>query len=166
MDNTINDDKVLFIDLDGTLIQPLGNRTFPKGCWDMELKFDTFEAIKQYKPDLVIIITNQGGIEKGFVNETTFCQKLNYVCACIYDYCHIESTFSYCPTCNSDDNDRKPNPGLINKYIDCYNMNKENCLMVGDREEDMLCAKNAGIKFSNVNQFVKDFLYQRYGNKR
>lgn len=164
MDKTINHNKVLFIDLDGTLIQPLGGRTFPKGCWDMELKFDTFEAIKQYKPDLVIIITNQGGIEKGFVDESTFAQKLNYVCACIYDYCHINSTFSYCSTCNSDDNNRKPNPGLINKYIDCYNMNKENCLMVGDREEDMLCAKNAGIKFSNVNQFVKDFGCQCYGN--
>lgn len=164
MDATQIANKVLFIDLDGTLIQPLGGRTFPKGCWDMELKFDTFEAIKQYKSDLVIIITNQGGIEKGFVDESTFCQKLNYVCACIYDYCHINSTYSYCSTCNNDDNNRKPNPGLINKYIDCYNMNKENCLMVGDREEDMLCAKNAGIKFSNVNQFVKDFGCQCYGN--
>ena len=157
MNATQKHNKVLFIDLDGTLIQPLGNREFPKGCWDMELKFDTFEAIKQYKPDLVIIITNQGGIEKGFVDESTFCQKLNYVCACIYDYCHINSTFSYCSTCNSNDNNRKPNPGLINKYIDCYYMNKENCLMVGDREEDMLCAKNAGIKFMDVEEFTKEF---------
>jgi HAD superfamily hydrolase (TIGR01662 family) len=157
MDATQKHNKVLFIDLDGTLIQPLGNREFPKGCWDMELKFATFEAIKQYKPDMVIIVTNQGGIEKGFVNEHTFYQKLNYICSCIYDYCNIDSTFRYCSTCNSNDNNRKPNPGMINRYIECYNIKKENCLMVGDREEDMLCAKNAGIKFIDVNEFTKEF---------
>lgn len=149
--------KVLFIDLDGTLIQPLENREFPKGCWDMQLKFDTFEAIKQYKPDMVIIVTNQGGIEKGFVNEYTFYQKLKYVCSCIYDYCNINSIFSYCSTCNNNDNNRKPNPGMINKYMKIYNIKKENCLMVGDREEDMLCAKNAGIKFLDVRVFTKMF---------
>ena len=157
MNTTQKYNTVLFIDLDGTLIQPLRNREFPKGCWDMELKFATFEAIKQYKPDLLIIITNQGGIEKGFVNEYSFYQKLKYVCACIYDYCHINSVFSYCTTCNNNDNNRKPNPGMITTYIKLYNIDKNNCLMVGDREEDMLCAKNAGIKLVHVEEFTKEF---------
>ena len=168
MNSTQKHDKVLFIDLDGTLIQPLGGRIFPEGCWDMELKFSTFEAIKQYKPDMVIIVTNQGGIEKGFVDESTFCQKVNYVCACIYDYCHINSTYSYCPYCDTNNEFRKPNPGMINKYIECYNIKKENCLMVGDREEDMLCAKNAGIKFVDVRIFIKQFtnIFKQYASSR
>jgi HAD superfamily hydrolase (TIGR01662 family) len=157
MDATQRLNKVLFIDLDGTLIQPLGDRTFPKGCWDMELKFDTLEAIKQYKPDIVVIVSNQGGIEKGFVNEETFNNKMNYINACIMEYCKVSSTYRYCESCDDNNEFRKPNAGMITKFIDCYNINKENCLMVGDREEDMLCAKNAGIKFSDVNKFIKDF---------
>ncbi len=156
MDATQKHNKVLFIDLDGTLIQPLGNREFPKGCWDMELKFATFEAIKQYKPDMVIIVTNQGGIEKGFVDEGGFCVKVNYILSCLNEYCKVNATYSYCATCNNNDKDRKPNPGMINRYIESYNIKKEDCLMVGDREEDMLCAKNAGIKFIDVNEFTKE----------
>ena len=114
MDATQKFNKVLFIDLDGTLIQPLGNREFPKGCWDMEL-------------------------------------------SCLNEYCNVNATYSYCPTCNNNDNDRKPNPGMINRYIESYNIKKEDCLMVGDREEDMFCAKNAGIKFVDVEEFTKEF---------
>lgn len=164
MDATQKHNKVLFIDLDGTLIQPLGDRTFPKGCWDMELKFPTFEAIKQYKPDMVIIVTNQGGIEKGYVDEGGFCVKVNYILSCINEYCNVNATYSYCPYCDINNESRKPNPGMINRYIESYNIKKEDCLMVGDREEDMLCAKNAGIEFSDVSQFVKDFGCQCYGS--
>lgn len=157
MDATIKHDKVLFIDLDGTLIQPLGDRTFPKGCWDMKLNFNALDAINSYKPDLVIIVTNQGGIEKGFVKEAGFTVKVNYVAACISEYCNVNCTYNYCTSCNIKNKFRKPNPGMITKYIESYNLNKDSCLMVGDREEDMLCAKNADIKFININQFIKEF---------
>ena len=60
--------KVLFSDLDGTLIQTLSGNDFPIACYDMQPRFDTLAAIKLFKPDIVCIITNQGGIEKGFVN--------------------------------------------------------------------------------------------------
>mgnify|MGYP002859771067 CR=1 FL=1 len=60
--------KVLFSDLDGTLIDTLSGETFPKGIWDMKLKFDVIEAIKKLDPDYVFIVTNQGGIEKGFMS--------------------------------------------------------------------------------------------------
>ena len=32
--------KVIFADLDGTLIETLSGETFPKGIWDMKIKFD------------------------------------------------------------------------------------------------------------------------------
>lgn len=37
--------KVLFCDLDDTLIETLSGKTFPKGIWDMKIKFDVLDAI-------------------------------------------------------------------------------------------------------------------------
>lgn len=39
--------KILFCDLDGTLIETLSGKTFPKGIWDMKFKFDVLDAIKK-----------------------------------------------------------------------------------------------------------------------
>lgn len=36
--------KILFADLDGTLIKTKSGETFPKGIWDMEFRFDSAES--------------------------------------------------------------------------------------------------------------------------
>lgn len=41
--------------------------------------------------------------------------------------------------------ERKPNPHAINYLIDKYNMNRDEVIMIGDREIDILAGKNAGI---------------------
>ena len=46
--------KLLITDLDGTLIETVSGNTFPKGIWDMKIKLDVFEAIKNYAPDMII----------------------------------------------------------------------------------------------------------------
>ena len=56
--------KVLFCDMDGTLIETVSGETFPKGIWDMKFKFDVLDAIKNLNPEEIFIVTNQGGIEK------------------------------------------------------------------------------------------------------
>lgn len=69
--------KLLITDLDGTLIETVSGNTFPKGIWDMKIKLDVFEAIKNYAPDDILIISNQGGIEKGFVDREMFEYKFD-----------------------------------------------------------------------------------------
>lgn len=49
--------KLLITDLDGTLIETVSGDTFPKGIWDMKIKLDVFEAIKNYAPDDILIIS-------------------------------------------------------------------------------------------------------------
>ena len=61
--------KVIFADLDGTLIDTILGNTFPKGIWDMRIKFDVLTAIKNYGFEILIIVSNQGGIEQGFVDD-------------------------------------------------------------------------------------------------
>jgi histidinol phosphatase-like enzyme len=78
--------KILFADLDGTLIKTKSGKTFPEGIWDMEFKFEVLDAIKALNPIYVCIVSNQGNIEKGLVNEIFFYSKIDYVSSVIYDF--------------------------------------------------------------------------------
>lgn len=90
--------KILFSDLDGTLIETISGETFPKGIWDMKLRFDVLDAIKKLNPDYIFIVSNQGGIEKGFVNRAHFINKLDYICSSIKEYCNCSCDAMYCMT--------------------------------------------------------------------
>ena len=84
--------KLLITDLDGTLIETVSGDTFPKGIWDMKIKLDVFEAIKNYAPDDILIISNQGGIEKGFVDREMFEYKFDYISNALEDYTDVYDT--------------------------------------------------------------------------
>ena len=58
--------KVVFADLDGTLIETITGHTHPKGVWDVKLKLKTFQAIKEAFPKMkyLFVVTNQGRKKK------------------------------------------------------------------------------------------------------
>ena len=88
--HNMNYHKVLFTDLDDTLIMPIRGIDFPIGCWDIQFNFDTLDFLKKYKSYLVIILTNQGGIQMGYANEYFFRNKLQLVTSCIAEYCNYD----------------------------------------------------------------------------
>lgn len=129
--------KILFADLDGTLIKTKSGKTFPKGIWDMEFRFDVLDAIKKLNPDYILIVSNQGGIERGFVNALNFRAKSEYITRSIREYCGIVCYAMYCETNDKSDTYRKPNTGmlhsLLKKYIgDDFDYIKQKSLMIGD----------------------------------
>lgn len=165
--------KLLITDLDGTLIETTSGDTFPKGVWDMRIKFDVFEAIKNYAPDDIVIISNQGGIEKGFVNREMFEDKLNYVSSALADYTDASVCNYYCDSNDKDNINRKPNTGMIDQYMDYIkfindNVDEENkiiydtILMIGDAsgkegqfsDSDKKTAENFGCEYMDVDDFV------------
>lgn len=166
--------KVLFADLDGTLIETISGDTFPKGIWDMRIRFDVLDAIKQLNPDFVFIISNQGGIELGYVKNMSFVSKCNYVRYIIEDYCgnNIRSAFSYCKSNDKNNPRRKPNTGMIEDfyhgYIEGFDFNKKDALMIGDAsgkegqfsDSDKKTAENFGIDYLDVEDFVKGMRYE------
>jgi DNA 3'-phosphatase len=163
--------KVLFIDMDGTLIQTKSGKTFPEGIWDMEFKFDVLNAIKQLSPEYVCIVSNQGGIELGYVEYMHMVSKMTYVCSVISEYCKIEDRdvqYSFCQFNNKQHPLRKPNTGMLEEYFNlnfnCFakpECSKEEILMVGDAsglpgqfsDSDKKCAENFGIDYLDVNDF-------------
>lgn len=131
--------KLLITDLDGTLIETLSGDTFPKGIWDMKIKLYVFEAIKNYAPDDILIISNQGGIEKGFVDKEMFEYKFDYISSALEDYTNIS---------------------VYNFY--CDNNIYDTIMMIGDAsgkegqfsDSDKKTAENFGCEYMDVDDFV------------
>ena len=50
------------------------------------------------------------------------------------------------PTEKIENSRRKPSPLMINEAVKKYNLVKDKCFMIGDKQSDLLAAKNASIK--------------------
>lgn len=163
MENT----RILFCDLDGTLIDTLSGETFPKGVWDMRFKMDVWEAIKKHSPKYILIATNQGGIESGFVNEDNFVSKMDYISVALKEYTGCDEViYHYCPTNDKGNMDRKPNPrmyiSLFKSFESIYS--KKDCLAIGDAsgkpgqfsDSDKVAAERFGCRYMDVEDFLKD----------
>lgn len=157
----INEKKIVFVDLDGTLTRTATGETFPKGVWDMVLDLEVMGKIGRMRPTAVFIVSNQGGIEKGFVNHRLFEQKFMYIIASLQDICgqHVFVAGRYCPTTKDDDPMRKPNTGMLVAMLEEFqkliqhSFTKEDCLMIGDMETDRQTADNFGIDYMDVAEF-------------
>lgn len=166
--------RVLFADLDGTLITTISERTFPLGIWDMKFRFNTLDAIKNYGFECLVIITNQGGIEKGIVNERNFVKgKMEYVRRSLEEYLGIPVEYEYCPINDKSFAYRKPNTGMLQaaniKYIiKRWHIDADKCdmLMIGDAsglpgqfsDTDRKTAENFGIDYMDIYDFTREYL--------
>ena len=159
--------KVVFCDLDGTLIDTISGETFPKGIWDMKIKIEVLDAIKKLNPEYILIVSNQGGIESGFVDDDNFRAKSGYVAGAIREYCDCKCYAMYCLTNDKSNPYRKPNTkmleDLLERYVgDDFNHIKPKSLMIGDAsgkegqfsDSDKKTAENFGIDYMDVNDFV------------
>ena len=159
--------KVIFSDLDGTLIDTISGETFPKDIWDMKFRYEVLDKIKEVKPEYLLIVTNQGGIENGFISQSDFSTKIECICRTIREYCHCTCYAMYCVTNDKSDPYRKPNirmlHSLLEKYVgDDFDCIKQKSLMIGDAsgkegqfsDSDKKTAENFGIDYMDVNDFV------------
>ena len=101
--------NVIFADLDGTLIDTISGETFPKGIWDMRIKFDVLDAIKKLNPEYILFVSNQGGIESGFVDAQNFRAKSEYVARADGEYCNCKCYAMYCEATDNLDPYRNRN---------------------------------------------------------
>ena len=159
---------IIFSDLDGTLINTISGETFPKGIWDMKLRFEVLDKIKEIKPKYLLIVSNQGGIESGFVDDNNFSAKSEYITRAIWEYCQCEDCYSrYCTTNDKTDKYRKPNVGMLENLLESYvgddfDYIKQKCLMIGDAsgkegqfsDSDKKTAENFGIDYMDVEDFI------------
>lgn len=161
---------VLVFDLDGTLIQTKTRNTFPKGIWDMEIKWEVFDAVIKNCPNMsdFLIASNQSGIAKGFVNKESFYSKILYVKNALIDYIEYKTgkrVMGDCRCCSSGKKshpDRKPNIGMLTgSFVGLQPL--DTVLFIGDAtdakrdfsDSDRKCAENFGCDYCDVRDFVK-----------
>lgn len=155
--------KIVFSDLDGTLILPKSGNTFPMFIGDMDLRIAVIKKIvDEFKPEAIVIVSNQGGIEKGFVGTEYFESKINFVVNAIEEFCirilkHECKVFGmFCPYNNPDNDYRKPNVGMLKLANEKLgNPAKSDCIMLGDMDTDKKTAENFGIEYVDVNDLLK-----------
>ena len=174
----ILDKRVLIFDLDGTLIQTESGKTFPENVSDMKLRREVINRIKPLAERLqnsdhilcVGIISNQGGISLGHVDNIRFIDKMNYVKSCLRDIvgADIELHTYFCSSNDKEDEYRKPNIGYFKTFCEDldflgYHYKNDKMIMIGDAsgkpgdfsDSDRMFAKNCGVEYLDVEDFVK-----------
>lgn len=145
--------KAIFLDRDGTI-------NIDKGYLYKKEEFEFLDkAIEGLKilTDLgyiLIVVTNQSGIARGYYTEEQLEDLNNYMAEELKKYgVEIKKSY-YCPhhaekglgkykvECNC----RKPNPGMVLEGIKEFNVDVENSYIVGDKLSDAEAGIRAGIK--------------------
>jgi D-glycero-D-manno-heptose 1,7-bisphosphate phosphatase len=145
--------KAIFIDKDGTLIRNIPYNVNPEY---VVLEGGVREALRKFKQHhyLLIVISNQSGIAKGFFNE----RDLEPVKQKIQRLFHSENIqideFYFCPhhpdgviteyatACPC----RKPEPGMILEAAVDFNIDLTSSWMIGDILHDIEAGNRAGCK--------------------
>lgn len=154
--------KCFFFDRDNTLIYDEGYTHKKK---DLKWKFGIINIIKQLNEldYLVIVVTNQSGVARGYYNEKKVKLFHEYMNNELKKENAFIDDFYYCPFHKSgigkykkNSIDRKPNNGMLIKAIKKWNINIKKSYMVGDNKSDYLAAKKTNIKFIMAdNQLLK-----------
>lgn len=148
--------KIIFADLDGTLIDTISGETFPKGIWDMKIKFEVLDKIKELQPLALMIVTNQSYIESDFE------LKMEYIHRSINRYTGIISIVSYKKDYKSDNIDMVKDLwfNIQNKWYKHEGITCNDALMIGNASSEEKPnsnkehAKNFGIDYIDVDDFV------------
>lgn len=142
-------EKAVFLDRDGVINHDEGNYT--TSVADFEVITGNIEQLKKWsdKGYGLIIITNQGGVDKGLFTEDQVKGMHQYLQGlCALQGFTIDS-FYYClhhPEITGKCLCRKPGSLMIEKALHHYGLNPSNCVMIGDRDRDIDAAAAAGVR--------------------
>jgi len=130
--------KAVFFDRDGTLCR---DANYLHSWKDFEI-FPDIDSLRRLKEKgyLLIGISNQSGIGRGFVDES-FVREVNQLFIDRYGF----DDFFYCPhtplECCAC---RKPEPGLLHNARLKHRISLKHSFVVGDKDADMLLAHMVG----------------------
>ncbi len=95
---------------------------------------------------LLIIVTNQSGIGRGYYTEDDFQQLTAWMKAELAQQGALIDAVFHCPHIDSDHCEcRKPKPGMLLQAIEKFDVDCDNSWMIGDSERDIEAAVTAGI---------------------
>jgi len=145
--------KAFFLDRDGTLIEENQYISSPEQIEIIDGNFDAIRLMNE-AGYLVIIISNQSGVARGYFKEDTVPIINSSIEKIFADKnCTIDA-FYYCPhfpegivpeysiICDC----RKPKTGLIKQAEKDFDIDLSKSYFIGDRLTDVQCGRNAGME--------------------
>jgi D-glycero-D-manno-heptose 1,7-bisphosphate phosphatase len=140
--------KALFLDRDGVINHDPGDYTM--SLEEFIILPTVIDALKhaQYKGYLIIIITNQGGIAKDLYTHDTVAIMHDFLRRTCQDSGVEINHIFYSPHHPEFGNSlsRKPERLLMERAIARYHIDPERSVMIGDRERDIQCAAQVGVR--------------------
>lgn len=150
--------KALFLDRDGVINKEIHYlfRIEDFVFIDGILEICDFYQKRGY---VLIVVTNQAGIAKGFYSEDDYHKLTDWMLqkfsqkgitiGKVYHCPHFPEITGECMC-------RKPNPGMILQAQREFNLDLQNSILIGDKQSDLEAATNAGVgHYYHINDILK-----------
>ncbi len=143
----------VFLDRDGTINEEMGYINHPDRFVIFPFVAESIKIFNRLEL-LVIVVTNQSGVARGYFTESLVKQLHQKLLTEMSGQGAQIDGIYYCPHHPDEGNDqyrrdcqcRKPKPGMILKAIEEYNLDLKRSFMIGDRYKDIVFAKKLKIK--------------------
>lgn len=146
------------MDLDHTIVRPKEGRKFPENNSDWEFIPGVLDKMHRFNElgYLILIVSNQGGIELGYTTVGDFTDKVQAIIKEAKETADVTiNNYMYCISNDKNDNMRKPNPGMAEILTIMNNIDLSESVMVGDMDTDEGFAESAGIgEFYYIDKFL------------
>jgi len=158
--------KAVFLDRDGVINHDPGDYTY--NLSEFTLNEGIIENVKRLYEQgyLLFVITNQGGISKKLYTQKDVEEIHNHFKAELKKVGVEISEIYYCPHHSIHENCicRKPNSLMIEKALARFDIDPKKSYMLGDKQRDVECAENAGVKGikveinENIRKYVDEII--------
>jgi D-glycero-D-manno-heptose 1,7-bisphosphate phosphatase len=155
--------KAIFLDRDGTINV---EKHYLYKIEDFEFLPGVIEALRKLQDAgfLLIIITNQSGIGRGYYTEKDFEKLNNWMISYLKDQGIAISSVYYCPHLpdakilkyRKECNCRKPKLGMYQRAINDYNIDLGLSYAIGDKIRDCAISKSTACKGFLIGNNEKD----------
>lgn len=135
----------LFLDRDGVINVDKG---YVHKIEDWEFRPGIFDVIRGFRAlgHLVIVVTNQSGIGRGFYTHQQYCQFTHAIRSNLLARGAALDAIYHCPHTPKDQCEcRKPKPGMILKAARDHKINLARSTLIGDRVTDIKAGRAAGV---------------------
>lgn len=145
--------KAVLLDKDGTVSQDVGYLNDPN---NLRLLPGSAEAIKKLNAAgyRVFIVSNQAGIARCLLNESILHAIDKRLVRDLLNQGAIIDEVYYCPhhpdqgyyPYRTDCSCRKPDPGMLKKAIEKYQIDVSRSFLIGDKKSDIEAGQKLGLK--------------------
>lgn len=141
-------EKAVFLDRDGVLNKELGD--YVCRFEDFKILEHNFAALKelQNRGYLLIVITNQGGLAKGWYSVEELDKMHDHLKRTYAEQGVLISEVYYCnhnPEYNGKCLCRKPGSLMLEKAVARFGIDASQSYFIGDRERDVMAGEAAGV---------------------